>query len=85
MVLRRKRLSIAINEGRGRVYFCAVTAGFRREIHDRMVKLGQHGQGGIQRFLRPLPEAIEGVNQRSSRNPRKNGWRTFPSEDFARY
>jgi hypothetical protein len=45
VVLRRKRLSFAINACRGRAYFRAVPPAFRREIHDRLVKLGRLGQG----------------------------------------
>lgn len=40
---------------------------------------------GVERFLHPSPEAIEGVHHRSSRSPLKKGCRTFPSADFARY
>jgi hypothetical protein len=56
-----------------------------REHHDRVMEFGRNCQQVFRRFLRPLPEAVIGIHHRSSRRPRKKGWRTFPSADFARY
>jgi len=67
------------------VHLLMIPPALRSETHDRPVKLGGNGQGTLQRLIRPMPEAVVSIYHRSSRNPLKNGCRTFPSADFARY
>jgi hypothetical protein len=54
----------------------------RTQAADRAASERLVGRG---KFVRQLPENVAGVHHKSSRNPLKNGWRTFPSTDFARY
>src|SRR5581483_7798906 len=63
----------------------AISPVFWRKRHHSVMELGRDGQETFRRLLRPLPEAVVGVHHKSSRRPRKKGWRTFPSADFARY
>ncbi|MCK1718254.1 hypothetical protein IVA81_10925 [Bradyrhizobium sp. 141] len=46
---------------------------------------GRNREKTVERLVRPLPEAVEGVHHRSFRRPLKNWWRTFSSADWARY
>src|ERR1700730_1891401 len=63
----------------------AISPVFWCESHDSVMELGGDRQEAFPWLLRPLPEAVIGIHHRSSRRPRKKGWRTFPSADFARY
>ena len=55
------------------------------ELHHRSVEFGRDRQIAVEPLIGPLPESVEGVHYRSSRRALKNGCRTFPSADFARY
>jgi uncharacterized LabA/DUF88 family protein len=65
----------------------AVAATFRRQRHHGLVDMRRDRQSAVLRLLNPFPPSIEGVldHHRSSRSPLKNGCRTLPSADFARY
>src|SRR5438105_98185 len=71
----------------GLVDLGAIAPFVRRQRHNRIADSGINRQHAINRLFRPFPPQIEGVlvHYRSSRRPLKNGCRTFPSADFARY
>jgi hypothetical protein len=80
----RERLSRRLTPC-GFVYFRAVPPVLWSKLYYRPMEIGGDGQRAFHRLVRPLPEAVEGIHHRSSRRPLKNGWRTFPSADLARY
>jgi hypothetical protein len=47
------------------------------------MQFGRNRQRTFRWLVRPLPDAIECIHH--FRRPRKNGCRTFPLADFARY
>src|ERR1700757_5108320 len=51
------------------------------------MQIGRNRQRAVCRLFNPLPPPVKRVlgHQRSSRMPLKNGCRTLPSADFARY